>query len=170
MTPFRGILATRTAGTIAYDGTGTSCATTYCHSNGRNGAPYVTPATWTSVPDGTEGTYACNSCHGGFAGQANAMNTDRHSNHITTSPVNAIPHKGIACDKCHDNTIGPDGISIDHNNGLHINRSYDVTFAKFANRSGSYTVGTRTCPKYCSGFDSAMRSLSARATFFSKPE
>ncbi len=146
-----GATATR-AGVQAYNGTGASCATTYCHSNGRGGAPYVTPANWTAVADNTEGTYACNSCHGGFAGQANPMATQRHANHITTSPVGGIAHKGIACDKCHDMTIGPDGQSIDHNSGLHINKSFNVTFAKFANRSGNYVYGTQTCQNtYCHG-------------------
>jgi predicted CxxxxCH...CXXCH cytochrome family protein len=146
-----GATATK-AGIQGYDGTGSSCATTYCHSNGRGGAPYVTPASWSTVADATEGTFTCNSCHGGFAGQANPMSTDRHTNHITTNPAGAVLHKGIACDKCHDMTVGPDGQSIDHADGLHINKSFNVTFAKFANRSGNYLSGTRTCQNtYCHG-------------------
>jgi len=135
-----------------YNGTGATCATTYCHSNGKGGGPNVIPANWTSVADGTEGNYTCNSCHGGIAGQANPMATDRHGNHITTSPAGGILHKGVSCDVCHDMTVGSDGQSIDHNNGLHINKSFNVTFLKFANRSGNYVYGTKTCQNtYCHG-------------------
>lgn len=147
-----GATATRTSGTVAYNGTGASCATTYCHSNGTGGAPNVTPENWTTVADGTEGNYSCNSCHGGFEGEPNPMNTARHYNHITTSPTPGIKHAPIRCDKCHDMTVGPDGQSIDHENGLHINKSFNVTFAKFANRSGNYVTGTKTCQNtYCHG-------------------
>lgn len=149
-----GGLATKSTGgtTSPYDGTGTSCATTYCHSNGTGGAPYVTPPDWTSVADGTEGTFGCNSCHGGFEGMANPMNTYRHYNHITTSPNPGIKHAPIRCDKCHDMTVGPDGQSIDHTTGLHINKSFNVTFAKFANRSGNYVYASKTCQNtYCHG-------------------
>ncbi len=150
-------LVTRTSGTVAYNNNDANCSTTYCHSNALNGAPNVTSLSWLGTPSSQEGTFTCNSCHGGFAGVFNPLTTNRHAFHLNNQYKNSnIPHVPVTCHVCHDNTIGPDGQSINHSNGLHINKSYNVTFARFANRSGYYTPGTLpakgTCRStYCHG-------------------
>ncbi|GAM09960.1 geobacter CxxxxCH...CXXCH motif protein [Geobacter sp. OR-1] len=128
------------------------CATIYCHSDG-NGNFRPPQKNWTEVADGTEGSVSCDYCHGGTIADTTVMTDERHNNHVRQSPAGGILHNGVGCDKCHDATVGPDGASIDYHTGTHLNGQRDITFAKFANRSGSWVGGTtRRCDNtYCHG-------------------
>ncbi len=128
------------------------CSTIYCHSDG-NGNYKPPVQTWNQVADGSEGTVSCDYCHGGLATDATVMTDERHNNHVKQSPAGGILHTAIACDKCHDATVGPDGASIDASAGTHLNGVRNINFAKFANRSGSWVGGaTRRCDNtYCHG-------------------
>ncbi|TWJ13892.1 CxxxxCH/CxxCH domain c-type cytochrome, partial [Geobacter argillaceus] len=120
---------------------GSTCANTYCHSNGTSA---TTPAG--SVPANTTnanwgGTLGCNGCHGvGGAtdGRPNyAPGTPKANAHITT-----ITHSKQTCDVCHDSVTYSGGVYTpnvsSHNNGV-----YNI------NASLGYTPGTAAAGGTC---------------------
>jgi len=121
--------------------------TVYCHSNGQ-GKYKAPPQTWNTIGDNQEGTIECNYCHNGLAGVQNQMSSGRHLNHINGGP---LPHRPIACNWCHSNTVASNGQSVYNGTDVkHINRTIDVSFIKMANFSGSYSTSNHVCSNtYC---------------------
>ncbi|MBP9205768.1 MAG: hypothetical protein KBG28_17475 [Kofleriaceae bacterium] len=96
----------------------TSCATLYCHGNGRgnNGsASWITP-----------GALDCTSCH---AVDGNGMSGD-HDEHVD--------EENLPCTACHASVAGA-GLTI-INATLHVNGVREVQMAR-----GTYNPATRTC-------------------------
>ncbi|SNB45998.1 Geobacter sulfurreducens CxxxxCH...CXXCH domain-containing protein [Geobacter sp. DSM 9736] len=122
-----------------------SCATSYCHSDGKGAAG--TAVSWTTGPAISN----CTGCHGvdaspdfaSQAGEPNYANTgigqlraNNHRSHATSAAT---------CQTCHFNTVTPDGTAI-QGTGLHINRGVNVDFnTAQAGASSGYDYGTRTC-------------------------
>lgn len=103
---------------------GNQCSNLYCHSNGRGGAPNITP-TW-------GGTLDCAGCHG----DASSLASNAHQKHVIG--------KGYACDTCHASTVS--GSSTITNKILH-----DDGIVEVAGASVTYTSGTKTCATACHG-------------------
>jgi predicted CxxxxCH...CXXCH cytochrome family protein len=135
----------KSTGGLAYTTNG--CNQIYCHSNGA-GVYKAPPTTWSAIADGQQGTIECNYCHNGLAGVQKQMSTGRHINHINAGP---LPHRPVACNWCHSNTVASDGQSVFNGTDVkHINRMIDVSFIKMANFSGSYSTSNHVCANtYC---------------------
>ena len=105
-----------------------SCSTTYCHSNGVQGAGNVTVATpvW-----GTSTT--CGSCHSAKPA------TNAHSRHIVTY--------GFSCVRCHAATVSNDTTIADVSK--HTNTIADVAFSGVYSTGATYTSPTGTCTTAC---------------------
>lgn len=142
-------------GSAAYTG-GSTCATTYCHSDGVGGAPKVTPTAWNGVTDSAEGNAGCNYCHGGLkVDDPNHIATKKHARHIGVG-VN-IPHADIPCYQCHRRTATVANAIMTNTTGLHLNKALNVSMSNnfngvLANYTGLYTKALDTCANtYCHG-------------------
>ena len=126
---------------------GTTCSTTYCHSNGSNlTTPTANSVTWSA-------TITCNSCHGGDA--ANPPASSAHAKHV--SAANGYKYN---CATCHNRTVKSPGdasvFSTISSYGLHVNKSYEVagtrisTYAYAAANASSCTTEChgKTTPKW----------------------
>ena len=130
----------------AMAGKNKSCATFYCHSNGKGGAPVTAVPVWTS---GT--TLGCNGCHGTTGNTSgmpspDAVGVNSHTKHLPTQDTSK-------CVFCHDTTVNNTSAIIAGSD--HLNAKRDVRFSKpstFTNNSGAYAAATRTCSAtYCHG-------------------
>ncbi|MFZ2948896.1 MAG: CxxxxCH/CxxCH domain-containing protein, partial [Desulfuromonadaceae bacterium] len=149
---------------------GTSCMTTYCHSNGQDGANFVSglPVSWATV-NRTATPARCSLCHGGARGTANPMNTGKHNRHMNNWTTQGASLQ--KCTACHAGTVSNNTVvlpaSVRHVNkqknysGVYAGDNYDPTTktctvfychsdskGRFVN-PGSWTAGQG--PKNCDG-------------------
>jgi predicted CxxxxCH...CXXCH cytochrome family protein len=96
-----------------------TCANTYCHSNGR--APTTSTKSWV-----TAGRLACNGCH-------NVDGTGMSGDHRLH-----IRNEGLACNACHAQVSGAGQTIINAN--LHVNGTREVRM-----QQGTYNPATRRC-------------------------
>jgi predicted CxxxxCH...CXXCH cytochrome family protein len=142
----------------AYDGTGHTCSTNWCHSSGEATPQYV-PADWDLT--WTAGT-VCLGCHGAFpstdarysfaskAGEPNYINggiatatANSHGAHVSLT-------SGTECYMCHKNTADVAGNKVPTTATQHFNGVQDVALDTANAKVGAtatYTpgVGTKTC-------------------------
>lgn len=114
-----------------------SCATSYCHSNGKGN---FEPATWTQTT-----SLGCKSCHGKSnatgapdylnPGVGGAVNANSHGKHVSTA---------ADCVNCHSKTTTVNGTAIiagsQHTDGFNNYTSYTAggkTFGRLANKTCS---------------------------------
>ncbi len=106
-----------------------SCNTSYCHSNGRGGAPKNMALTWTSIPSGNNCLY----CHDGKRTSIAQPTTlsgkhDKHMNYSTNTFMGR--GNGFNCVDCHARVItNTNNITI-ANKGRHVNALLDYSGAK----------------------------------------
>jgi len=122
-------------------GTG-SCATLYCHSNGRAAATAATIPAWQGGSIAT-----CAQCHGNdSATMGTRGNTAAHQAHLA---------KGYSCNVCHDGTAANNTTlaATAISGKLHVNGSADVLFDNAfdlgAALLGAGASGGGTCSIYC---------------------
>jgi predicted CxxxxCH...CXXCH cytochrome family protein len=110
---------------------GSTCSSTYCHSNGTSVSSGIIPAN-TSTTWGS-GTLSCNSCHG------------YPPNYASGSPkANSHPaHISKSCDNCHVATTS-DGITIT-NSANHVNVQYNLSPGSGRNFSYTFDAQGGTC-------------------------
>ena len=103
-----------------------SCSGLYCHSNGRGGAPNMTPS-WSS----SFGT-SCSGCHRGDALSGAPMNSGSHLAHVGNGAVTVVD-----CMKCHNLTVSDSRTISDISK--HLNQTVDVAFdASIGGTNGFY--------------------------------
>jgi len=122
-----------------------SCNTSYCHSNGRQGAPLVTTLTWTTAP--TTGSN-CLYCHDGKKETGTSSLSARHDRHMNPS-VNASLGLGNGqnCQDCHMKTIAADNVTI-LNKFYHVNGYVD--YSSVHGGPTNYNRTTKVCSNvYC---------------------
>jgi predicted CxxxxCH...CXXCH cytochrome family protein len=120
-----GTRAKKTTG--AYNSSGPTCTTVYCHGGWTSSGGTTTSWSWTNT---TAITTCTNACHG------LPPSTGRHTN---------SNHVNRACGVCHDgvaNTSTPNGITT-AGKALHIDGAATVAFGGGA--SGTWNASTRTC-------------------------
>ncbi|WP_052440725.1 CxxxxCH/CxxCH domain-containing protein, partial [Geobacter sp. OR-1] len=111
---------------------GTTCST-YCHSNGKGGAP-VTTAYWSST------TMNCGDCHN-KAGDASPSWSGAHSGHLD-SKISTV-----TCNSCHAGTASGNNTLIANRRDRHPNGFINVTGNSVA---GSLSYNGDTCANvYC---------------------
>jgi len=122
-----------------------SCNTSYCHSNGRGGAPLVTSLTW--ITPKTAGSN-CLYCHDGKKETGTSTLSARHDRHMNPSVNTSIGlQNGQNCQDCHMKTIAADNVTI-------INRVKHVSgFVDFSSVHGgptNYNPENKVCSNvYC---------------------
>ncbi len=125
-----------------------SCSTSYCHSNGRGGAPKQAFLNWTTRPSAAG--VNCTFCHDGKSATATPSTlSPRHDKHMNPLATNSLlgVGSGYNCVDCHAQVItNINNISI-ANKKLHVNTTLNYSGAR-AFKSG-YTVGTGSCTTYC---------------------
>lgn len=133
-----------------------NCSTTYCHSKGTGGTSQSgdarAVAANTSPGWGTNGTIACNSCHGSESG-----NDGTGRPHYTTGAPKANSHESaghasITCDKCHRATTTTASSITDTTK--HANRIYNVDGTGTVPYTFTYTynaAGGSCAASYCHG-------------------
>jgi predicted CxxxxCH...CXXCH cytochrome family protein len=122
------------------------CNASYCHSNGRGGAPFNTSLTWTTAK--SAGTN-CTLCHDTSSKTSTATQLsgkhDKHMNPLNNSIMGT--GNGFKCRDCHARTIASfSNLSIS-NKGKHVNAFLDYSGLK----SGKNHDGiTKVCSNvYC---------------------
>ncbi len=106
-----------------------SCSGTYCHSDGKGGAPAEIPVWGGTIS-------SCTGCHG--TGGASSTLSGRHGAH--TDPA----RYGFSCVRCHLETVS-DSVTVT-DRSKHLNRVKDVVFQQ----GGSYNSGSLDCNNsYC---------------------
>ena len=126
----------------------TTCANTYCHSNGTSVSSGTIPAN-TTVSWGTAGPLACNSCHGNAtygsdfrkATPLYASGTPKgnaHASHIRTGALSGVY---MQCFNCHAATTQNNTTIVNTTN--HVNKAYNVV-SVFAGFSSSFRDGDNT--------------------------
>ncbi|TWJ33014.1 CxxxxCH/CxxCH domain c-type cytochrome [Geobacter argillaceus] len=130
-------------------GSHVSCATFYCHSNGKG--TYLTPPTWTSGS-----VLSCNGCHGtttaqGFpdyvSGGAGAYTANSHQKHNPAA---------TDCYKCHRTTASATAGQLVSGSNDHLDRTVNARLSNFngtfSTYSGAYSTSAKTCSAtYCHG-------------------
>lgn len=118
----------------AYSGTGLNylpsqsgrsfgdCSSNYCHSNGKNGAPNVTPK-WGG--SGIGSTLDCSGCHGNASSTGGAALYGRHDKHVNNA---AYLGTNFACIDCHANTVIDNATIKDKSK--HVNSFVDYSGSK----------------------------------------
>lgn len=132
--------------TGSYNSATATCDATYCHSDGRGGAPNAA-ARWTDA-DGL----GCAGCHGGRivdapGNQALQMSSDAHHRLANEYWIRKYP-----CHYCHAGTVNAAGELTDH--GKHVDGDVDVQFDPKWNIVGypaaTYNSVTKNCDNiYC---------------------
>jgi len=124
-----------------------SCNTSYCHSNGRGGAPKLTTLTWITTP--TAGSN-CLYCHDGKRTSIATPTTlsakhDKHMNYSTNTYMGR--GNGFNCADCHARIITNTNNITVANKGRHVNALLDYSGA----RAGKNYDGTsKVCSNvYC---------------------
>src|SRR6185369_13079029 len=123
-----------------------SCNTSYCHSNGRGGAPKVTTLTWITAP--TAGSN-CLFCHDGKRTSMTPTTLfGKHDKHLNYS-TNQMLGRGNAfnCVDCHAPTITNTNNLTITDKRKHVNATLNYSGAR-AYRTG-YTLGSGSCTTYC---------------------
>lgn len=122
-----------------------SCNTSYCHSNGRQGAPLVTTLTWTTTP--TTGSN-CLYCHDGKKETGTSSLSPRHDRHMNPSVNTSLGlSNGQNCQDCHMKTIAADNVTI-LNKFYHVNGYVD--FSSVHGGPSNYNRTTKVCSNvYC---------------------
>lgn len=121
-----------------------NCENLYCHSDGRGGAPGVTPSWSGTLRENCSGCHGSAGSHGApeyaneGAGRPRANSHDRHV------------HGAADCGRCHAGTT-VSGSAIKAGSVLHVNGVIDVTFdAAIVGEGASLTAGSSTCSAvYC---------------------
>jgi predicted CxxxxCH...CXXCH cytochrome family protein len=123
-----------------------SCNTSYCHSNGRGGAPLNTALTWMTTP--TAGSN-CAYCHDTKSTTATATQlSGKHDKHMNpTNNAMIGTGNGFNCADCHARTITNTNNTAIANKGKHVNAYLDYSGAR-ANKN--YNGATKQCSNvYC---------------------
>src|SRR6185369_12532402 len=123
-----------------------SCNTSYCHSNGRGGAPKVATLTWVTTP--TAGSN-CLFCHDGKRTSMTPTTLfGKHDKHLNYS-TNQMLGRGNAfnCVDCHAPTITNTNNLTITDKRKHVNATLNYSGAR-AYRTG-YTLGSGSCATYC---------------------
>ncbi|HEY3448493.1 MAG TPA: CxxxxCH/CxxCH domain-containing protein [Myxococcales bacterium] len=132
-------------GTVGNSGVSTTCANTYCHSNGQDRtAPYVSGP---SIAWGTTADPECDSCHGGNASAtattgAGPLTSRSHTKHVGATAGYLYP-----CGQCHNAVVATsnDRAILAGGYTLHDNGTANVSLG-----SGSWN-GTGCSSNYCHG-------------------
>lgn len=133
-------------------GNGTSCATTYCHSNGQEGANFIggqsvlwSTTSRTATPD------RCKLCHGGARGSSNPMNSGKHNRHMNNWTTMGISL--FTCRSCHAGTVS-DNTTILPTSLRHVNKqkNYSGLYA-----GDNYNPIAKTCTTFYCHSDSKGR-------------
>jgi len=123
-----------------------TCNGSYCHSNGRGGAPFNATLTWTTPKSG--GTN-CTLCHDTKSTTATSSQLsgkhDKHMNPTNNAMIGV--GNGFNCVDCHAPTITNINNTSIANKGKHVNATLNYSGAR-APRTG-YTLGSGTCSTYC---------------------
>ena len=122
-----------------------TCSSTYCHSNGTSVATGTISSNTSSVW-GTQGSLACNSCHGNtaFTDWRKPMPYYTEDNPKSNSHM---MHASFMCNYCHVATT-TDGTTVT-NREKHVNGVYDVV----PDQTRTYTYGTTTNVNFTYAFD-----------------
>jgi len=123
-----------------------SCNTSYCHSNGRGGAPLNTTLTWTTAPTGGSN---CAYCHDTKSTTATASQLsgkhDKHMNPTNNAMIGL--GNGFNCADCHARVITNSNNTTIANKGKHVNAYLDYSGAR-ANKN--YNGSSKVCSNvYC---------------------
>ncbi|NVN98377.1 MAG: CxxxxCH/CxxCH domain-containing protein [Geobacteraceae bacterium] len=121
-----------------------TCATQYCHSNGKGTA--AAPPAWTG--SFTAGT-TCYKCHG-TSGTTGAPDNSTPNSHPKHAPL------ATDCWKCHFKTASKTAGQLATGTVDHLDKNIDarlaVPFVGLTNYSGSYSSAAKTCSAtYCHG-------------------
>jgi|GEM_PF-2550228 len=123
-----------------------SCNTSYCHSNGRGGAPKNTTLTWVTTP--TAGSN-CLYCHDGKRTSMTATGLsgkhDKHMNYSTNTFMGR--GNGFNCSDCHAPVITNINNTTIADKGKHVNAVLNYSGAKALKRN--YIPGSGSCSTYC---------------------
>ncbi len=124
-----------------------SCNTSYCHSNGRGGAPLNTTLTWTTAPSAPGAN--CTYCHDTKSTTATASGLsgkhDKHMNPTNNAMMGA--GNGFNCVDCHAPTITDSNNTTIADKGKHVNAVLNYSGAKALKRN--YVQGSGSCSTYC---------------------
>lgn len=123
-----------------------SCNTSYCHSNGRGGAPLNAALNWISTP--TAGSN-CLYCHDGKSATAAATTLsgkhDKHMNPLNNAMMGT--GNGFNCVDCHSPVITNSNNTTIANKGKHVNAVLNYSGARALKRN--YVAGSGSCSTYC---------------------
>jgi predicted CxxxxCH...CXXCH cytochrome family protein len=125
-----------------------SCATAYCHSDGKGNAGRV--VSWTTGP-----ALGCDGCHGAASGAGTFTSVAGEPNYGTEAGLRANSHDNhtkkitgqigaASCDICHTNTVIGVGTAIKAASA-HLNRQIDIDFNRAKEATAVWTQGSRTC-------------------------
>lgn len=136
----RGVYAAAGSAEVATDNgfkyTAGSCNTSYCHSNGRGGAPLNTALTWMTTPSGNNCLY----CHDGKSATVTAsLLSGKHDKHM--NPLNNAmmgTGNGFNCVDCHAPAITNSNNITIANKAMHVNATLNYSGAKARK---NYTAG-----------------------------
>ncbi len=122
------------------------CNASYCHSNGRGGAPFSASLTWTT---GKQPTANCKLCHDmQYTNSTVSQLSGKHDKHMnpTNNPIIGVGN-GFKCRDCHAPTITTFSNYTIANKGRHVNATLNYSGAK----SGKNHNGiTKICSNvYC---------------------
>lgn len=125
-----------------------SCATAYCHSDGKGGAGRTVD--WTAGP-----ALGCDGCHGAATGSGTFASVAGEPNYATQAGLRANSHDNhtkkisgqtgaASCDICHTNTVVTAGTALKAGSS-HLNRQIDVDFNRAKEATAVWTAASRTC-------------------------
>ena len=106
------------------NGGGTSCNTTYCHSNGAGGNGNV------AVSWAITATNGCTACHGDATTAGRLLTTGLHQKHVNNAPLGGK----FGCVDCHVKTVSSNTVLSDKTR--HVNKMKDYSGAKAGRLSG----------------------------------
>jgi predicted CxxxxCH...CXXCH cytochrome family protein len=122
------------------------CNASYCHSNGRGGAPFDSSLTWTTAK--SAGTN-CTKCHDTKKTGATATTLsgkhDKHMNPTNNAMIGA--GNGFGCVDCHAPTVARFSNLSVTNKGKHVNAILNYSGARALKRN--YVAGSGSCSTYC---------------------
>ncbi len=127
-----------------YTNGGSSCNTTYCHSNGQGGNGLTAVAWSTTASSGT-----CVQCHDTKQTGATATGlSGKHDKHLNpTNNVSLGLGNGFNCVDCHAKTVSNNTTIADKTK--HVNKFVDYSGVR-AGGSAKYNAGTKQCSNiYC---------------------
>jgi len=128
-----------------------TCNGSYCHSNGRGGAPLNTTLTWITAPAAPGAN--CVYCHDTKSATATPTGLsgkhDKHMNPLNNTGGNSIlgTGNGFNCVDCHAPTITNINNTTIADKGKHVNAILNYSGAKALKRN--YVAGSGSCSTYC---------------------